>query len=83
MGLHNRAAQQPLLPLLLSGGRGDGGKAREGVGTGGRPLALLVGAGTAGCCSNGCAASLCCCVDPLLLKENKNFYLIQITVHVQ
>jgi len=73
MGLHNRAAQQPLLPLLLSGGRGDGGKAREGVGAGGRPLALLVGAGAAGCCSNGCAASQEEGVRSLSLKENKKF----------
>jgi hypothetical protein len=38
--------------------------------------------GAAGC-SKRCAASLGCCVVPLLLKENQNFYQIQITVHVQ
>jgi len=66
--LQNRAA---LLLLLLSGGRGDGGKAMEGVG--GRQLALLVGAGAAGCCSNGCAASQEEGVRSLSLKENKKF----------
>jgi hypothetical protein len=59
------------LLLLLSGGWGDGGKAREGVG--GRQLALLVGAGAAGCCSNGCAASQEEGVRSLSLKENTKF----------
>jgi len=69
--LHNRAA---LLLLLLAGGGMDG-RVGEAVDGGS-------GTGAAGC-SKRCAASLGCCVVPLLLKENKNFYQIQITVHVQ
>jgi len=65
-----------LLLLLLAGGGGDGGVGEAGDVDGGSST------GAAGC-SKRCAASLGCCVVPLLLKENQNFYQIQITVHVQ
>ena len=57
--LHNRAA---LLLLLLLAGGGMEGRVGEAVDGGS-------GTGAAGC-SKRCAASLGCCVVPLLLKEN-------------
>ncbi len=61
---HNRAAL--LLLLLLAGGGVDGGVGEAGDVDGGS------GTGAASC-SKCCAASLGCCVVPLLLKENKKF----------
>jgi hypothetical protein len=62
---------------VRGGGRGGGG--------GGGPAGDVDGGSSTGAagCSKRCAASLGCCVVPLLLKENQNFYQIQITVHVQ